>query len=263
MSITTVRNHLIHYEVLGRGQPVIFVHGWLGSWRYWWPSMQDLSAHHRSFAFDLWGFGDSSKSDELYSLDQYTMMLGEFISQLGISTPVTLVGHSLGAVVSLLYTIKAPQTVAKLVTVSLPIHGGSLNERLLNSDADTIMSRVIGKGNSFTEVDTELRKTDQQAINQLAQEISKRNFADDLTSCQRPLLMVFGEQDPVIQPPTGDYYHLQKNGRNRFYVGLDNCYHFPMLQETAKFNRLLLDFSLAGDELSKLEPKEYWYRRTR
>jgi pimeloyl-ACP methyl ester carboxylesterase len=263
MSITTVGNHLIHYEVLGRGQPVIFVHGWLGSWRYWWPSMQNLSAHHRSFAFDLWGFGDSSKANELYSLEQYTRMLGEFIDQLGVSTPVTLVGHALGAVVGLLYTIQQPQNVEKLVTVSLPVHGGSLHERLLNSDPDTVINRVLGRGNSFSEIDTELRKTDQTAMNLLAQEIGQRNFADHLTDCERPLLMVFGEQDPLVQPPAGDYYHLQKNGQNRFYVGLENCNHFPMLQETAKFNRLLLDFSLAGDDLSKLEPKEYWYRRTR
>lgn len=263
MSITTVGSHLVHYEVLGRGQPVIFLHGWLGSWRYWWPSMQEMSAHHRSFAFDLWGFGDSSKAPELYSLNHYTVMLDEFISQLGIATPVTLIGHALGAVVGLRYTIARPQLVEKLITVSLPVHGGSLNDRLVSSDPDGFVNRVIGRGNSFMEVDSELRKTDQNAMNLLAQEVSQLNFVDDLTNCQRPLLMVFGEQDPVIQPPMGDYYHLQKNGHNRFYVGLENCNHFPMLQETAKFNRLLLDFSLAGDDLSKLEPKEYWYRRTR
>ena len=69
MSITTVGNHLIHYEVLGRGKPLIFIHGWLGSWRYWWPSMQAMSSQYRSFAFDLWGFGDSSKAPEQYTID--------------------------------------------------------------------------------------------------------------------------------------------------------------------------------------------------
>ncbi len=225
--------------------------------------MQDMSLHHRSFALDLWGFGDSSKSPELYSLSHYTEMLDQFMERLGVSTPVTLVGHALGAVVGLLYTLQKPQSVAKLVTVSLPIHHGSLNERLLKDDPDTIINRVIGRNNSFMEIDSELRKTDPLAMNQLAQEVSQRNFADNLIRAERPLLMIFGEQDPLIQPPAGDYDHLQENGRNRFYVGLENCNHFPMLQETAKFNRLLLDFSLAGDDLTRLEPKEYWYRRTR
>jgi hypothetical protein len=36
-----------------------------------------------------------------------------------------------------------------------------------------------------------------------------------------------------------------------------------MLQETAKFNRLLLDFIMASAELTELTPKEYWQRRIR
>jgi len=75
MSITTVGSKLVHYEVLGRGQALIFIHGWLGSWRYWWPAMQALSSHYRTYAFDLWGFGDSSKSDEEYTLSAYVNML--------------------------------------------------------------------------------------------------------------------------------------------------------------------------------------------
>ena len=93
MSITTVNNHLIHYEALGRGEPLIFVHGWLGSWRYWWPAMQSLSTQNRTFAFDLWGFGDSSKEKEMYTLDLYVSMVDQFMEQLGIITPITLVGH--------------------------------------------------------------------------------------------------------------------------------------------------------------------------
>ena len=43
MSIVTLESELIHYEVLGRGRPLIFLHGWVGSWRYWIPAMQALS----------------------------------------------------------------------------------------------------------------------------------------------------------------------------------------------------------------------------
>lgn len=259
----TVDNHLIHWEVLGRGQPVIFIHGWLGSWRYWWPTMQGLSTRHRSFAFDLWGFGDSSKVPAMYSLDAYVNMLDRFIEELGIAKPVTLVGHALGGAVALRYTMRRPDSVEKLVTVSLPVQGGHIHERLNNSDPASFIAKVIGKSNSFNEVDSETRKTDPVAMNQLAQELAKYNLAADLTICPRPILLIFGEQDPVVQPPSGDYYHLQKPGNNRYYVALDNCTHFPMLQEAAKFNRLLMDFFHGNeDDLLNLAPKEYWQRRT-
>jgi len=44
---------------------------------------------------------------------------------------------------------------------------------------------------------------------------------------------------------------------------LDSSQHFPMLQEQSKFNRLVLDFLEAGDDLTSLEFKEEWQRRLR
>lgn len=261
MSITTVGNHLIHYEVLGRGEPVVFIHGWLGSWRYWWPSMQALSSRHRSFAFDLWGYGDSSKDQTSYTLPSYVEMIDQFINQLGIMKPVTLIGHSLGAVAALLYTNKYPENIEKLVTVALPIEGSYLEPRLQDSDPGLILKN-LGKANSFQEVDAEIRKVDQTAVNNLAVEIAAMNLAADLVSCPRPLLMVFGDQDTIVKAPTGDLNHLRRSINNRYYIGLDTCHHFPMLQEKAIFNRLLMDF-LHSENLDELVPKEYWQRRVR
>jgi pimeloyl-ACP methyl ester carboxylesterase len=262
VSITTVDDHLIHYEALGRGEPLIFIHGWIGSWRYWWPSMQSLSTHYRSFAFDLWGFGDSSKVQEKYKFDEYVEMLGKLIDRLGMAQPVTIVGHSLGAAVGLRYATQNPGVVKRLAAVALPIQGDYLNTRLVDSNADTLISRVLGKANSYPEVESELRKIDAQAVNRVAEELLGENFAIDLDRAPCPVLLVFGEQDPVIEQPTGDYYHFQKSGNNRAYVAFESCNHFPMLEETAKFNRLILEFMRANNNLADLSPKEYWQRRT-
>ena len=262
MSITTVGNHLIHYEVLGRGKPLIFIHGWLGSWRYWWPSMQAMSSQYRSFAFDLWGFGDSSKAPEQYTIDAYVEMLHQFIDTLGVAPPVVLIGHSLGGIVATRYTIKYPDSVNKVITVAMPVSGSELNTKLTDTDPDTFLNKIV-KSNSFSEVDTELRKTDLAAFNKLASEVTTDNYAPDLVNFPRPLLMLHGGQDAIVQQPAGDNSYLQENEERRFYVSLDDCQHFPMLQEKAKFNRLMLDFIIAGDDLTDLAPKEYWQRRTR
>lgn len=262
MSITTVGSNLIHYEVLGRGQPLVFIHGWLGSWRYWWPTMQGLSARHRVFAFDLWGFGDSSKAKNMYSLQAYVEMLDQFVDKLGIATPVTLVGHGLGAAVALRFTKHNAELVDKIVTVSLPLNGAYINTRLTNSQPESFIAKVLGKSNSFSEVDSELRKTDQQAMNSLASELATCNFAEDLQTFPRPILLVFGEEDTVVKSPTPNNGETQTSN-NQYFVGIDNCNHFPMLQETAKFNRLLLDFLSSDEGMTELALKDYWQRRTR
>lgn len=263
MSIATVNNQLIHYEALGRGRPLLFVHGWLGSWRYWWPSMQALSAGQRSFAIDLWGFGDSSKSPELYNLSSYVAMIDQFIDKMGVVQPIVLIGHSLGAAVALRYTQKNPDMVAKLITVSLPLQGESINSRLANTAPDIFVSKVLGKSNNFAEIDTELRKTDPQAMNQLAQELARIDFSHEVADCTRPVMLVYGGQDQVVQMPPNHYDQLQNPEKNQFFVPLNECNHFPMLQEKAKFNRLLLDFIHADDNVTELAPKDYWQRRVR
>ena len=225
--------------------------------------MQALSAHYRAFALDLWGFGDSSKSTDSYSLNAYVKMVDQFIEKLGMSRPVILVGHGLGAAVALCYTAKYSDNVAKVATISLPVTGAHLNNRLQGAEPDTMVSRVLGRASSFSEIDSEMRKVDTTAVSKSIQEFSSLDLVSEITGLTRPLLMVYGGQDNLVQPPNGEYSYLQQSINDRFYVELELCHHFPMLQEKAKFNRLLLDFILASAELTELTPKEYWQRRIR
>ena len=66
MSAIILEQEVVHYEVLGRGRPLIFLHGWVGSWRYWIPVMQAASLTFRAYALDQWGFGDTAKDPNRY-----------------------------------------------------------------------------------------------------------------------------------------------------------------------------------------------------
>ena len=59
MSILVVDQQVVHYEVFGHGRPVLFLHGWLGSWRYWFPTIERVAEHFRTYSFDFCGFGDT------------------------------------------------------------------------------------------------------------------------------------------------------------------------------------------------------------
>jgi pimeloyl-ACP methyl ester carboxylesterase len=112
MSAITVDDELVHYEVLGRGKPIILVHGWLGSWRYWIPTMQQLAMRYRCYALDLWGFGDTGKDPTRYAFDKQIQLLDQFVHRMGIPK-VVLVGHGLGAAIAARYAAR-PETAAKV-----------------------------------------------------------------------------------------------------------------------------------------------------
>ncbi len=130
MSAITVNDDVIHYEVLGRGRAVVLLHGWLGSWRYWIPALQQLQARYRVYAVDLFGFGDSGKKPERYTLDKQIELLADFMRELGIPK-AAVIGHGLGAVVAAEYARRAPDTVARMMLISLPLFDpGGLDQRV-------------------------------------------------------------------------------------------------------------------------------------
>lgn len=129
MSAITAGGDLVHYEVLGRGRPVILVHGWLGSWRYWIPTLQHLQSNYRLYALDLYGFGDSAKNPAKYNLEHQIALLEDFMVQLAINK-AAFVGHGLGAIVVAEFARRYPDRVPRLIVISAPLFDtGDLDRR--------------------------------------------------------------------------------------------------------------------------------------
>jgi len=122
MSAIAIGNDLIHYEVLGRGRPVILLHGWLGSWRYWLPTMQLISAKYRVYALDLYGFGESQHTPGRYSVANQARLVEQFMDKQGIAK-AALVGHSLGAAVAVELARRRPEIAPRVALISLPLLG--------------------------------------------------------------------------------------------------------------------------------------------
>lgn len=130
MSAITVDGDLVHYEVLGRGRAVVLVHGWIGSWRYWIPTMQQLHLKYRVYALDLFGYGDSAKNPDKYTMESQVNLLVEFMDQLGLKK-AALIGHGLGALVITEFAQRNYDMVARMMIASAPLFDpGDLNTRV-------------------------------------------------------------------------------------------------------------------------------------
>lgn len=267
MSAVVIEGGLVHYERIGRGHPILFLHGWLGSWRYWMSTMQALSDQYRSYALDLWGFGDSDKSQARFEVADYVELLDNFVSTLGISQ-APLVGHALGAAVAVEYAARFPDRVTKLILVSLPLNPQTISRKLLYAADDSVMAKVMWwrrQQISHPEVQTEAEKTSAGAINASLISVARLDMSRQLQDLGRAagkmVLAVYGEKDDVIDP--GPARLLDEAWPNLRAIGLAESRHFPMLDEAARFTRLLKDFLDVEEDLSALALKEEWRRRTR
>lgn len=262
MSAIIVDDEVVHYEVLGRGRPLIFVHGWLGSWRYWIPTMQVLSSEFRAYAVDLWGFGDSGKRRERYSLEAQAEMLKGFMERLAI-LKAAFVGHGLGGAVLACFAHKYPDLADRVMAVSVPMTGTALNASLFGSSLTALVETFIGKGPQADPVSREATKTDIAAVETTIQSLSQNDLSTTVEQLKLPYLLVYGEKDALVTPPSDALMQYLTN--NVHSIELEDSRHFPMLDDAARFNRLLIDFlSLkSGETLTNLELKEEWQRRVR
>lgn len=112
----------LHVLITGAGPTVVFLHGLVGSHRYWRSTQQALGAHYQVVAFDLLGFGHSPKPhDSAYTREDQIQSILSSLRALGIGGRFILVGHSMGALIALGLAVQCPDLIDRLVLVGLPV----------------------------------------------------------------------------------------------------------------------------------------------
>jgi pimeloyl-ACP methyl ester carboxylesterase len=272
VSAIYLENRLVHYEVFGRGQPIIFLHSWVGSWRYWVATMDMVSERYRAYALDFWGFGESEREQGEFSIEAYQQMLLAFMDQIGLKQ-THLVGHGLGGMVAIRAASANPERFLRVVTVSTPLQGQVLREIVKPGT----LSRLLGHNNPANvwsklmsqipiddeEVQQELQEDTKNlppAVVQGVQEsILNTDLMPELQALHEvPLLAVYGEKDTLVPHEHAELMG-HENGRPHQVIVLPRANHFPFLEQSSTFGRLLLDFLVS--EGTPVEIKEQWRRR--
>ncbi|HPH95078.1 MAG TPA: alpha/beta hydrolase [Anaerolineaceae bacterium] len=262
MSVVILSNEMVHYEVLGRGRPILFLHGWVGSWRYWIPSMQGVAINSRAYALDFWGFGDSAKAQARYTLDEQVSLISQFVEQMGIMR-MAVVGHGLGAVVGMLYATRYPEVVDRLLAITIPMSETTISPRFRSNSPAELADWLLTRLPATEPARTDAPKCDARAIQASLESLQSMGIHDLINALPTACLMVHGQNDPAVQPPALD--DLAALPEHTHSVLFDQSGHFPMLDETNKFNRLMVDFFAlpSGENPRQLQLKEEWKRRVR
>ena len=104
------------FEV-GRGDPLVLVHGLADDHRAWRRSLPDLMLRHRVVLYDLRGHGQTSLGSAEGTLRQLGDDLAALMASLGISK-ASVAGFSLGGTIAMRLGIDRPDLVERLVLVA-------------------------------------------------------------------------------------------------------------------------------------------------
>jgi pimeloyl-ACP methyl ester carboxylesterase len=262
MSAVILQDEIVHYEVLGRGRPIIFLHSWVGSWRYWIPTMQAASFNYRAYALDLWGFGDTAKNTANYSLEQQVNLLDEFLQTLGIGK-VALIGHGLGAIVALLFGQRFGRFVDRIMVIGLPEGRSSVHPRLYTESPVELADWLLGRDESGEAARIESPKADPRAIQLSMYDLNNLDLAQLSRDQTIPCLIVSGQDDPVVSGPSIEQVNAYPE--HVHLIQFEQSGHFPMLDSSTRFQRLMTDFLALGPGIGprQLQLKEEWKRRVR
>lgn len=257
MSSITTDQGILHYEVLGRGKPVILLHGWLGSWGLWQDTMIFLGRSFRTYAMDFWGFGESGKKRSTYRVTDFVSMVDQFMEQLGIQK-APLVGHSMGGTVSLMTAIQYPHRVEKVTVIGSPIVGSSLSWLLKlfgrrpiayithhNLWALRLGFRILAplysKDPHWPQMmNRDLSQTTLDSFLISIASLRETDLRPDLSKIQVPVMGMYGDRDIVVHPK--QWQPLQAGVPHARIERFPTAGHFIMLDDPDSFRRQLFDF---------------------
>jgi pimeloyl-ACP methyl ester carboxylesterase len=101
------------------GVPVVLLHAWLDSRRYFDQLMAALPERIRAFAFDQRGHGDATKPPQGYGLRSFSDDIGAFMDAVGLDAAV-LAGASSGGYVAQRFAVDEPGRTLGLALLGSP-----------------------------------------------------------------------------------------------------------------------------------------------
>ncbi|MBL8077857.1 MAG: alpha/beta hydrolase [Anaerolineales bacterium] len=262
MSAIILDGSMVHYEALGRGRPIVFLHGWLGSWRYWINAMQAASTSYRAYAVDLFGFGDSTRDPLRYPIERQADLINRFLEEMGIGK-VALVGHGLGALVGMSFVKQWPKSVDRMMAITCPTEYEAVNARMRTASLTELVDWLVARTPEAASALSDASKADPMAVAASIASLQSNNVFSDIRNLGVPCLLVYGPSDPAITMPSVE--KADALPQHMHQVNLESAGHFPMIDNPTQFNRLMTDFLAldSGASPRELQLKEEWKRRVR
>lgn len=261
---TTAAGLPIVYERAGSGFPLLLLHGWGGSARYWRGTLAALAGRHALFAPDLPGFGDSPPLPGPANAEALANAVVALADTLGLAR-FDLNGHSFCAGVAAHIAAHHPDRVRRLILTCFSTFRNELERRVVDQVHHVmalwmalrrpwmanrrLFYRAIGSRFFYRMPadDAALRasfhdflKMDRRTALESAASSGSPAITATLRAITRPALLIGARQDRIM-PPAGTPFAASLIPGCRL-AWIERCGHLPMLERPAEYHRLVETF---------------------
>lgn len=245
MALVRIEGLVTYYKTLGKGKPLVLLHGWGGSSQSFYEMSRYLSRDHRVIMVDLPGFGQTDAPLEPWNVDRYAQFLLSFIHRLSLRQ-FALCGHSFGGRVALRFAAVHPHLVDRLILLAA---SGIRHEKSPEEKTANLLSRIGKKVFSLSPLKHVgdparwlfykiIRRSDYYQASEMMKATMRMIIEDDLTPTLSlitvPTLIVWGQKDDYV--PLADAHLMQRrirNARLEIIKGADHFLPRKYPQETA------------------------------
>ena len=207
----------LYYEIHGAGEPLVLLHGGLGSTHMFGDLLPTLAKTRQVIAADLQGHGRTGDIDRPISCEALGDDVAALIKHLGIGKAHVL-GYSLGAATAMQTAIRHRALVRKLVVVSTVFRrdgwypevlaamehlGPALAEQFKQAPIYQVYARVAPHPENWPVLVTKMG------------EMLRREFdwSKDIAAMEIPTMLVFADADAVRPEHMVEFFGLLGGGK--------------------------------------------------
>ena len=267
-TMETLAIHTSYYEVgRGRSRPFLLLHGMSSSGDCFRELMLELGHETWMIAPDIPGFGYSEDTSP-YIFPHLVEWLASFITGLGVR-PVHLAGHSFGGALAVAFTLAYPDDVTDLTLLAPSVlQPGKYPEWLRSFSKSSVAEKMLEVGvtasrvllqrqiraafydpSRYDEVLWQRRLHDYErarASASVLRALAMHDFRSSLDRLQQPSCVIWGKQDPVLDPDDApQLLKLTPAAESTLYM-LDECGHVPQIEQQAEVVKIVRGFIGSG-----------------
>lgn len=243
----TLNGQEIYYQKLGKGKPLVMLHGWGDSVFTFWPIVDFLKDDFTIWLIDLPGFGKSDLPKKVLTILGYAKIIAQFLKQNKINKPI-LFGHSYGGKISIKLAALYPKLISKLILeassgiklkktlVQMLSYPVAKIGHIILPDVFHLRSRARQKLYKKLESDY----ADSGEMKEIFLSTIDEDLTADFSKIKAETLLIWGDRDRAVPLTYGKkMYKLISNSK---LVILEETGHFPHISYPERIAAYVKDF---------------------